>query len=609
MMGQTSFFSRQLGPILGAAMAIAIALSSYPALEAWALRRTTSVAEATLRLSADGLRGALDRFKPLPALIAERPILRDLLRDTDNDGLLPYVNEQLRQTAISIGASDVFLMDIAGNTIAASSYRTPLSFIGRSYAFRPYFTQALEGGIGRFFALGTVSGERGYYFAAPVLADTRIIGVIAVKFTVDPFEDAWRDSGANIIVHDLNGIIFLASRADWQFRAMTPLTPGALASIEQTRQYPLDRLVPLVLTPQSAPQDLAIVRIADGESPSDYLSVSERITAAGLTVTLLAPAAEARRQALYFMTFAAVVAMLATAIFIVIRQRRAQLRERLNLQHAVQMELEQRVFDRTSELSTANARLQTEVEERTAAEVQLRQTQAQLIQAGKLAGLGQMSAALSHEINQPLAAVKSYVDNAAAFLDRGFLQEARDNMTRISAMTDRMASISKHLRNFARRPQQATGPLIFNAVVQDAIAVSDVRIKADNASIDYTPPGHEVWVIGGHVRLQQVIVNLISNALDAMSGTPDPVVFVTIDGTILTVRDTGPGVDPEIADQIFDPFFSTKGPGKGLGLGLSISYNIVHDFGGSLTVANHQLGGAVFTLTLLAPKPEKTTEK
>jgi two-component system C4-dicarboxylate transport sensor histidine kinase DctB len=609
MMGQTSFFSRQLGPILGAAMAIAIALSSYPALEAWALRRTTSVAEATLRLSADGLRGALDRFKPLPALIAERPILRDLLRDTDNDGLLPYVNEQLRQTAISIGASDVFLMDIAGNTIAASSYRTPLSFIGRSYAFRPYFTQALEGGIGRFFALGTVSGERGYYFAAPVLADTRIIGVIAVKFTVDPFEDAWRDSGANIIVHDLNGIIFLASRADWQFRAMTPLTPGALASIEQTRQYPLDRLVPLVLTPQSAPQDLAIVRIADGESPSDYLSVSERITAAGLTVTLLAPAAEARRQALYFMTFAAVVAMLATAIFIVIRQRRAQLRERLNLQHAVQMELEQRVFDRTSELSTANARLQTEVEERTAAEVQLRQTQAQLIQAGKLAGLGQMSAALSHEINQPLAAVKSYVDNAAAFLDRGFLQEARDNMTRISAMTDRMASISKHLRNFARRPQQATGPLIFNAVVQDAIAVSDVRIKADNASIDYTPPGHEVWVIGGHVRLQQVIVNLISNALDAMSGTPDPVVFVTIDGTTLTVRDTGPGVDPEIADQIFDPFFSTKGPGKGLGLGLSISYNIVHDFGGSLTVANHQLGGAVFTLTLLAPKPEKTTEK
>ena len=221
-----------------------------------------------------------------------------------------------------------------------------------------------------------------------------------------------------------------------------------------------------------------------------------------------------------------------------------------------------------------------------------------------MAGLGQMSAALSHELNQPLAALKTYADNARAFLARDNLQATDENLERMSRMVDRMASISAHLRNFARRPQQAIGPLSLDGVIQDALAVMDVRLEAEGGRIAYTPPREPVWAVGGHVRLQQVVVNLINNALDVMEGQDDPVVTITLTGAKIEVRDTGPGIDEAIREHLFDPFFTTKAPGKGLGLGLSISYNIVRDFGGTLSAANHPEGGAVFSV-LLKPAPSE----
>jgi two-component system C4-dicarboxylate transport sensor histidine kinase DctB len=181
--------------------------------------------------------------------------------------------------------------------------------------------------------------------------------------------------------------------------------------------------------------------------------------------------------------------------------------------------------------------------------------------------------------------------------------EARENITRISKMADRMATISAHLRNFARRPQQATGPLLLNTVIQDALAVIEMRLASEGGEIAYTTPATEIWVTGGHVRLQQVIVNLINNALDAMEGHDLRVVTMTVDGTTLRVRDTGTGIEPAKVANIFDPFFTTKAPGKGLGLGLSISFNIVSDFGGTLSAANHPNGGAVFSVALQPATP------
>ena len=280
--------------------------------------------------------------------------------------------------------------------------------------------------------------------------------------------------------------------------------------------------------------------------------------------------------------------------------------ERIERQRSAQAELEARVQDRTRDLDAANALLRAEVEERRATEARLRRTQAELVQAGKLAALGQMSAALSHEFNQPLAAVKAFADNAGTFLARGRLAEARDNVGRISAMADRMAAISKHLRNFARRPQDKTGPIPVAAVIDDALELMAPRLQASAARIDYEAPGPDLWVMGGRVRLQQVIVNLISNALDAMERqeAKDIGIRVETDGTAtegtcaISVRDRGHGLSEAALAQAFDPFFTTKDPGKGMGLGLSISYNIIRDFDGTLSAANAADGGAVFTVTL-----------
>lgn len=594
---------RSLAVLAGLIVVALVSALAFNRLEENFLQQDARRDAATLQLAVDGLTGTIDRFRPLPALIAERPILTQALKDPENEGILPYANEQLRQTAFRIGASDVYLMDISGNTIAASSYRKENSFIGRNFGYRPYFQQALDGGTGQFSALGTTSGERGYFIAAPVIDNLRTLGVVAVKFTVDAFEAAWDRGPSDIIVTDIYDIIFMSNRADWHFRSLAPLTNAATSWIEETRQYPLDRVLPLDSASGALEDGTSFIEIGDTPSTrTRYLRQTIRIPEAGWDVSILTPVAPARTQALWVLAGLASLLVLLGLITTVVLQRRAQLRERLAAQAVAQEMAEVQVAKRTAELNAANARLRDEVEERRSTEDRLRKTQADLVQAGKLAALGQMSAALSHELNQPLAAVKSYADNALAYLSRGRESEARDNVSRISDMADRMATISKLLRNFARRPQDKPAPTAVVQVVDDAVALLSARIRADGAEVRVHRPDTELWAIAGTVRLQQVVVNLITNALDAMKDHPAPLIEISIasseQGIVISVHDRGPGIPEDRLPQIFDPFFTTKPHGSGLGLGLSISYNIVRDFGGRLSAHNHADGGAVFEITL-----------
>ncbi len=239
---------------------------------------------------------------------------------------------------------------------------------------------------------------------------------------------------------------------------------------------------------------------------------------------------------------------------------------------------------------------------------QLRETQADLIQAAKLAGLGQMSAALSHEFNQPLAAVRNYAESAALLMARGRTDEAADNVSRIAKLVDRMASLGQHLRNFARKPNEKLGAVPLATVLKDTLEIVAPRLNAAGARLDIDLGDPAPAVLAGPVRLQQVLVNIITNAADAVEGREDRRIELTArekDETVtIALRDHGEGVPPAIAARIFDPFFTTKGVGKGLGLGLSISYNIVKDFGGELSVANHPDGGAVFSIVLVAARQQ-----
>lgn len=239
------------------------------------------------------------------------------------------------------------------------------------------------------------------------------------------------------------------------------------------------------------------------------------------------------------------------------------------------------------------------MEERTA---KLRQAQTNLVQAGKLAALGQMSAALSHEFNQPLAAARTFAENAAVLLDRDRIPDARSNTDRILSLIDRMVSISRHLSSFARKPGQALSAVNIQAVVEAALEIAALRLKSSGAQLNVTRSPDLPLVVAGHVRLQQVLVNILTNAADATEEHGDGKISLTArqdqDHVLIEIANNGAGVDEALQNRIFDPFFSSKGIGKGLGLGLSISCNIIKDFGGSLDVGRAAEGGALFTIRL-----------
>jgi len=558
-------------------------------------------AGTTLRLAVSALDGHLKRYEALPALIADQNNIEALIFDPRNEGLRARTNAYLKEINALLTSSDIYVMTLDGATIAASNYDSPVSFVGENFIYRPYFQDAVGGRQSRFYALGTTSLKRGYYFGSPIEIDGIIRGVIVFKVDIDSIEASWGGGDDRIFVSDPEGIIFMTGSPEWLYASILPLTPDRIARTEASRRYADTKLRELPVKRGSfAGRD--VMMIADGRAEKEYLVVSQLMPEAGWTVNVLMDTGSVRVQAQTVTVAAFLTLCLAGLALAIIVQRRARLNERMQLQAEARNELERRVAERTADLARVNSRIEEEIAERRLTEQRLRQTQADLIQAGKLAGLGQMSAALSHELNQPLAAAKTYTETTGVLIDLGRIEEARDNVSRISALIDRMASISKHLRNFARKPNEKLGAVTLDEAMRDTLEIVAARLKAADATLEIKIDPALPAVKAGAVRLQQVLVNIITNAADAVEGLDDRRITVSAgrdgDKVTVSVRDRGPGVAAAIRERIFDPFFTTKGVGKGLGLGLSISYNIVKDFGGSLSVADHPEGGAVFLIEL-----------
>ncbi|WP_244560964.1 ATP-binding protein [Azospirillum oryzae] len=276
--------------------------------------------------------------------------------------------------------------------------------------------------------------------------------------------------------------------------------------------------------------------------------------------------------------------------------------ERVEAQHI----LERTVQERTADLRATNDRLERAIAEHRRTERDLREAQAELVQAGKLAALGQLAAGVGHELNQPLAAIRSYAHNGRKLIELGRTEEAGGNLGKIADLTTRMANITNHLKRFARRPDSRLGAVELAPVIQGALSLFGDRLRGEAVEITVELPdaGAPLRVRAEEVRLEQVLVNLLSNALDAVAGAPVRRILIRAeageaDSVRIEVRDSGSGIAAGLAGQIFDPFFTTKPMGTGLGLGLSISYNIVRDFGGVLSVAESGPGGTAFALTLI----------
>ena len=579
-----------------------------------ALRRVAEQAASTLALYATGLQEAVSKYEALPRLLARDPTLADLLRNPDDPARRDRINRALEEVNAIAGTADTYLLDRGGLTLAASNWNGPTPFVGRNYSYRPYFQQAIRGRLGRYVALGTASGKRGYYFAYPVRdRGGARLGAITVKVLLEPLEAAWPGTPDRMIATDSVGVILMSSRDDWRYRTLAPLSPDELSRIKAQQQYTGASLAPLPITLRRAfgagAERVALTEEAAPASTTGggetFLLQSFPLQDIGLTVWSLSPVRQVRGAVTQAMVLAAFGFLIVIGLTWIWLQRRQAIRERFETDERHKAELEGEVAVRTRALQTVNADLRAEVAERQKTERELRETQAELVQAAKMAALGQLSAGIGHELNQPLGAIRSYADNAKVLLQRDRLPEVESNLTQISGITARMAEIIRRLKTFARKPSHEAEAVCLRGAVDDALALMGSRI--DGERIEIAMPAEDARVLADPVRLQQTLVNLIGNALDAMAETEAPCLrFVAEtrgDQVALQVIDSGPGIAEAARDHVFDPFYTTKEPGQGLGLGLSISYNILRDLGGSLSARNRPEGGACFTLTLPWAEP------
>ncbi|WP_043532671.1 sensor histidine kinase [Litchfieldella xinjiangensis] len=577
-----------------------------------ALQTLQEEAENELRLSAAGLEGHLSRHDYLPELLATREVVKRFLAAPERDAM--PVNLLLDHFRATADVSDIYLLDRFANTIAASNWHMDNTFIGQNYAFRSYYQDAIAGGQGRFHGLGVQSLERGYYFSAPVMlddGDNRPDGVMVVKVLLDAIEQSWGGQNAELLITDQDDIIFMASHPELRMTALNPLSEDERDALLATRRYADEPLAPSRIRLLDTHRDLSRdVVFSDGPlSDETFLLLTRPLPEFGWAMHILKsqqPVKRAQWQA----------ALLAGGFYGVIlfaggfgwqrmrlRREREQFaeRERHTLARA-RDELELNVERRTRDLVDSNRRLSDEIEERRRAEANLRQTRDELIQATKLAVLGQLAAGINHELNQPLAAIRAYAENARAFLARNRLETVDANLEQVVELTARMAAISAQLKQFSRKSGDSLTAVSVPACFDYALRLYQARLSDAGVEVKRHWPAHDVWVRADLVRLEQVMVNLIGNALQAMADTPAPKLTLSISPQPKEVRiavaDNGPGIAPEHLKRVFEPFFTTKSSGSGLGLGLSISSRIVDDLGGRLEVDNLPERGARFTIIL-----------
>ncbi len=543
----------------------------------------------TLDLYVANLLGTLNRYEVLPRILGDLPALRAVLQQ-DSPQVRDNANRLLKRLRNQTGADVIYLMATDGNTLAASNWDEEDSFVDRNFAFRPYFRQAMEGRLGRFFGLGTTSGKRGYYFGAAVRDGDQLLGVLVVKVDLDHTETLWGSTPEQLLVTDNFGVVILTSRPDWRFRATRGL------GVDEREQIAFDQPYPTLY-----PQDLTL-------NIDAWLIQSRELKETGWTVRILAPVSLVERPVRTVVAIGAAT-LLALLLWLgLLMQRRRHFLERLALDSQARQQLEQRVLERTRDLEALNSRLKVEVLEREQAQQELVRAQDELLQAGKLSALGTMSASISHELNQPLAAIRSYADNARVLLDHERVDEARDNLRLISELTARMASIIAHLRAFARRDQHAPERVALQPALDDALALLAKRRQAMGVELIRDLPEATLWVQAGETRLRQILANLLANALDALGERPQPRRIwlraeLEGDGVLLTLRDNGPGFSAEALQRAREPFFTTKTSTQGLGLGLAICDTLTRALGGELRMSNHAEGGAQLGLFLRSAEP------
>jgi two-component system C4-dicarboxylate transport sensor histidine kinase DctB len=579
-------------PPRGAWLRAALALALV-ALAAWlahvlalqrGLERLHETARQRLEVEAARLDGQLSRFEYLPLLLETSPEVLRLLESPADPALRQSVSRYLKTLNAMAGADNLYVLDRAGMALAAADFDRPGTPVGEDLSYRPYLRDALAQGRGAFYGVGITSARAGYYLSYALPARGEVRGVATVKVGLQLVEHEWRELPGDVLMLDEQQVVILSSREGWKYRPLAALPVQAQAEAARSRRYGSSELAPLDWQGGERMGERAARVSVDGRP---YLASEQPVNRKLWRLVLLDDEAPVRASARWAAASAGLAAAVLLLAITVAAQRRRAMRQRLANQEALQR---------------AHDSLELKVQERT---TELKAAQDELVHAGKLAVLGQMSAGMVHELNQPLAALNTLSDNAALLIDRGRVDDARANLLRIGQLVNRLGRLTSQLKVFAHKSNAPALPVGVLKAVQDALSLAGARLREAGIEVVVEVQPRTLAVAADEARLEQVLGNLLGNAIDALESI-DPTAPRRIEiraaaregMAVIVVRNSGPGIDPVILPRLFEPFVTSKPPGKGLGLGLMISAHIVRAFGGSMRAGNLAPTGAEFTIEL-----------
>ena len=569
-MNTQSFQVGQL--ILTLSAAVGLLIAAWNLSLNYYLDQAKNTAQLRTNFHSASLSAALERYQHLPFILSRDPFVRDAL---GSSVLSTVLNHRLEQFATESKADAIYLMDKNGDTIAASNWQTPNSFLGQNYSFRPYFQKALAGDTGEFFAIGATTHIPGYFVSVGVRDKSkRIAGVIAVKVDLRPLEQSWRQSGENLFVSNPDGVITLSSQSSWRYQTVKPLDDSSRQKIAERRQFADS---PLQAIDISRKENYLLT--IDGLRHIESIA---RIDGMGWTVHYLSKWEDVLERARPVVLVVAGIELLMLLVWMGLRSQRIR----------AALLSSQRDSETLRKLNSA---LQEQIDERTRAEQALKKTQRELQQASKLAALGQFSASVTHELSQPLAAMNTYL--ASARLPGEDPTEAFD---RIKALTSRMDKITHQLKFFARKSDEVLVDVNLSNVIDNSVKIASPQLEQDGIECSVSQPTRTLIVRGDSIRLEQVVLNVINNARDALRNNDTKTIHIDIkkrdDNVVISISDNGPGFDKETLQHMFEPFYTTKPSGEGTGLGLAIASSIVRELDGEIEASNSADGGATITI-------------
>lgn len=567
---------------------VAITLCSAAALSAMQLQHQRAYTTASARLATEKVRvqSTIERLSHLPVAVAQQPDVQRLLTAPFDLAVQQRVNAYLFNVATAAEASILYVLRKDALAIASSDYGSGNSLIGNKFAFRPYFINAIEQKKAHYFAIGITTRKPGYYIAQPIIVDADVVGVAVVKISLQPLQNQWSNAPDQWLLLDEHDVVVLASDPGMRYHTAAPLTAALREEFKRERKYANQPLPVLPILQSASNADAGLLQ----SLRTRYIQHNTPFTSLDWRLVKLVDTQLIQRTGVW--VFLTLGLLLGVALLGLLYWRERRRKQRLDL-----------IAAEAERVNVLNTQLQEEVSERKRAEADLRQAQSELIQTSKLAAMGQMSAAIAHEVNQPLSALKTYSASTRLLIERSRHDEALNNLTAMESVTDRMASLTGDLKVFARKSDTQQSVVALKQCLHSLVQHHNAPLIAPRVPITWVAPTQEVLVVGNQACIEQVVSNLIRNALDATQGQAHPSVEIALSSddhnAVIRVSDNGIGLDNDRIHRVFDPFFTTKPMGEGLGLGLAIAHGIVEEMNGQLRAYNRtDVRGAVFQVTL-----------